>query len=229
MILKNIRGDMKIPFSTDAFFEVFEKYNLSVWPAQWALLVLAVVAMVSILRKWNHSARMIFSALAVFWAWMGLVYHIAFFASINKIAYGFGLIFVLQSILFAYFAIAEPKFQFRLTVNWEGILGSVLLIYALIIYPWIGYLNGHVFPATPTFGVPCPTTIFTLGLLLLSSSRLPWYLFAIPILWSVVGLSAAVNLSVPQDFGLGLAGALSMSVLLARRRSKPVASVTSHA
>ncbi|WP_414541485.1 DUF6064 family protein [Nostoc sp. CCY0012] len=28
-------------------------------------------------------------------------------------------------------------------------------------YPLIGYALGRIFPTSPTFGVPCPTTIFT--------------------------------------------------------------------
>jgi uncharacterized membrane protein YjjB (DUF3815 family) len=70
---------------------------------------------------------------------------------------------------------------------------------------------------TPLFGVaPCPTTIFTLGMLLLSNAS--WRLFAIPLVWSIIGGSAAVLLGVPQDYGLILAGAVAAIFLITRGR-----------
>jgi hypothetical protein len=69
---------------------------------------------------------------------------------------------------------------------------------------------------TPLFGVaPCPTTIFTLGMLLLSNAS--WRLFVIPLFWSAVGGSAALLLAVPQDYGLILAGAIAATLRSSRR------------
>lgn len=39
-----------------------------------------------------------------------------------------------------------------------GMTGSLLMLYAMMIYPALGYFLGHVYPKAPTFGVPCPTT-----------------------------------------------------------------------
>jgi hypothetical protein len=56
------------------------------------------------------------------------------------------------------------------------------------------------------FGItPCPVTIFTLGMLLLARPMY-WWLLAIPVLWSLVGGSAAFLLGVPQDWVLLLSG-----------------------
>ena len=69
---------------------------------------------------------------------------------------------------------------------------------------------------TPVFGVaPCPTTIFTLGMLLPSNAA--WPLFVIPLVWSVIGGSAAVLLVVPQDYGLILDGAIAAMLIITRR------------
>jgi hypothetical protein len=90
------------------------------------------------------------------------------------------------------------------------------VVYALAVYPLIGYLSGHRYPATPTFGAPCPTTIFTFGLLLWISERVPWRVAIIPAAWALIGTFAAVRLSVPQDYGL-LVAAVATVALLARR------------
>jgi hypothetical protein len=81
---------------------------------------------------------------------------------------------------------------------------------------------GHDYPATPTFGLPCPTTIFTIGMLMLMTPSTPRWLYIAPLLWTLVGSTAAFLLGVYQDLGLvvaGLAGVWAMS------RSRPPGSV----
>jgi hypothetical protein len=69
------------------------------------------------------------------------------------------------------------------------------------------------------FGVaPCPSTIFTFGLLLWTTKQVPGYLLIVPFLWSVVGMSAAVNLRVPQDYGLVVAGVLGTALIPIQNR-----------
>jgi len=69
----------------------------------------------------------------------------------------------------------------------------------------------------PAFGVaPCPTTIFTIGILLTGSWRVVRWLLILPGLWAAVGGSAAILLGVPQDFGL--LASLALLILLAVAR-----------
>jgi hypothetical protein len=84
------------------------------------------------------------------------------------------------------------------------------------VYPLLSVALGHGFPTVPTFGLPCPTTIFTLGLLWWLRGGHVRILLVIPLLWSAVGGSAAFALGVPQDLGLLVAGVVS-TILLKRR------------
>ena len=94
------------------------------------------------------------------------------------------------------------------------------MLYTLVIYPFIGEMFGHSYPRNPVFGVtPCPATIFTFGLLLWASQPVPWYVVFIPLAWSLIGVSAAINRHVPQDYGLGLAGILGTAPLFMRKRN----------
>jgi hypothetical protein len=145
---------------------------------------------------------------------MGLVYHIIFFSSINPTGKVFGALFIVQAIIFLYIGIIKSSLELRFDTGWIGILGAILIVYSLIIYPILGYTWGHMYPKSPSFGVPCPTTIFSFGLLLYSVHRIPWYVLLIPFLWSVVGFSAALNLNIKEDYGLVLAGLLSTIILL---------------
>lgn len=98
-------------------------------------------------------------------------------------------------------------------------IGLIFMAYAMIIYPLLGTLAGHVWPQSPMFGVaPCPTTIFTFGLLLLSRTPIPKSLLIIPLLWSVIGLSAAMNFGILEDFGLLLAGLSGTAMIIIRNR-----------
>lgn len=205
---------MKIPFSIDEFLSVFENYNQSLWPIQLILYGLAFSAIFLVIGNKAGFSRIVFSILTLLWIWMGLVYHIFYFTSINKAAYLFGVLFILQGLIFLYFGVVKQKIELKTGIKlYEGI-GIVLIGYALVLYPFIGYRLGHVYPKTPTIGVPCPTTIFTFGILLFSVKRIPWYLIIIPFLWSVIGFFAAMSLTIKEDFGLVIAGITASVILL---------------
>ena len=98
---------------------------------------------------------------------------------------------------------------------WVGVL---FVVYSAVLYPLIGISTGHHYPALPMFGVtPCPVTIFTLGMLLLTTNPPSGYLLAIPLLWSLIGGSAAILLQIPQDWLLLASGAITALLLLVRR------------
>jgi hypothetical protein len=99
--------------------------------------------------------------------------------------------------------------------------GRALVIYAAVLYPLLGMWTGHRYPEIPMFGItPCPVTIFTFGLLLLTTAPVSRWLFVIPLFWSLVGGSAAVVLDVAQDWILLMSGiAVPVIVLRDRRRT----------
>jgi hypothetical protein len=55
-----------------------------------------------------------------------------------------------------------------------------------------------------------------LGVLLWARCDLSWWIVAIPVAWTIIGTSAALQLSVPQDFSLAIAGLTSLFVLAYR-------------
>lgn len=209
-----------MPFTTEQFMEVFRHYNLSVWPMPIALYVMGIFAIFFGTHKAPASDKVVSYILAFFWLWMGTAYHLAFFVSINKAAYLFSVLFILQSVLFL---IAKNKLVFRFQPNIYGISGAVLMSFAMVVYPIWSYFNGHVFPASPTFGLPCPTTIFTFGILLWTDRKIPNYLLIIPLAWSIVGFSAAILLGITEDIGLLIAG-LAAAFLLNKRNQEVLTS-----
>ena len=214
-----------LPFTTEEFFEVFARYNAALWPAQIGATGLGLVALALVLRPSSAANRAISLILAVFWLLMGIGYQLLFFAPVNTLAYAFGLVFVLQAILLALDGVIRSHIAFGAERGWRGWVAWALIAYALVIYPLVGLVGSHPYPRTPLFGVaPCPTTIFTLGLLLLSNASPR--LFAIPLVWSAIGGSAAVLLAVPQDYGLILAGAVTGRFVLAQHMRPSASSKT---
>jgi hypothetical protein len=149
---------------------------------------------------------------------MGIVYNLIFFSTINPAAYIFGVLFIIQGVVFLYDAFYKQTISFRFRADIYGMSGGIFILFALVIYPVIGYFQGHQFPSSPTFGLPCPTTIFTLGLLLLTDSKIPIRMFIIPLIWSVIGFSAAFALGIKEDMGLLITGSLFSLLIVFRNR-----------
>lgn len=206
---------MQLPFTVEQFYGVFRDYNQAVWPAQPALLALAVAAAWFVLQPRPWSGRAVSGILACLWAWLGVAYHMAFFARINPLAYAFAAVSLIGAAVFLWQGVICGRLQF----SGGGVhawLGGALIVFALLVYPAWSWLAGHRFPAMPTFGLPCPTTIFTIGILAFSSASAARIPLIVPVLWSLVGGQAAFLLGVPQDLGLIVAGAIGL-MLMARR------------
>lgn len=208
---------MKFPFSRAEFFAVFARYNEGVWPAQLALYALAVIALALALRRSSANSRGAHVVLAILWFWMGVIYHAGFFAEINPAAILFAAIFVVQALIFVKVALGPRAVVFEPRNNLAGWTGGGLIVLGLFVYPMMSVAAGHRYPSEPTFGVPCPTTIFTLGMLLWAMDTAPRRLFVIPLLWAVIGTVAALQLGAIEDFSLTLSLAVVAFVLLARK------------
>ena len=74
---------MNLPFTTEEFLEVFKIYNLTVWPTQILLVILALLMIFVLLKKNKLSDKIISIGLTLFWLWMGIVYHYLFFTKIK--------------------------------------------------------------------------------------------------------------------------------------------------
>jgi hypothetical protein len=208
---------MNTPFTAEQFLEVFRNYNTSVFPMQFIFYSLAALIIFLVIK--NKSPKIINSVLSFFWLWMGVVYHIVFFASINKAAYAFGFLFIVQSFLVLYFGVIKNNLSLSFSKDIFGVTGILLMFYALIVYPLLGYMLGHAYPYSPTFGLPCPTTIFTLGMFLLSSKKFPIPVIIIPFIWSVIGFMAALNFGIKEDTGLMIAGILTLIMLFFKNKN----------
>jgi len=212
---------MRLPFTPEQFFGVFERYNEAVWPTQVVIYIMAAIAFYMVFKPGKHSNEIISGILAALWLWVGIAYHWGFFTSINPAARIFGAFFILQGLLFVFEGIFRSRISFAFAKDWRSITGLILAVFGPVVYPIMGYFLGHTYPSAPTFGLPCPTVIFTFGMLLLTV-RLPKYTALIPFLWSIFGFSAASSLGVKEDISLALAGLIGFwAVMTSKPETSP--------
>lgn len=211
---------MDLPFTVEQFYGVFRGYNAAVWPAQIFLVALALAATGLVAVPRRHSGVAVSAILALLWAWLALAYHVAFFATINPLAYVFAAVSLAGAGVFLWQGIIRRRLVFSATPTARGAVGIALVAFSLVGYPLWSILAGHPWPDLPTFGLPCPTTLFTIGLLALLAEPYPKSALFVPVLWSLVGAQAAFLLDVRQD--LSLLGAAAVGLwLLVRRQSPP--------
>lgn len=212
---------MHLPFTTGQFFSIFREYNEAVWPMQVILTALALAAVVAALRPGRRSGIFVSAVLALLWAWLALAYHVAFFARINPLAYEFAALSAGGATAFLWVGVFRCRLRFSAHWDARAATGGALIVYGLAVYPALCMLTGHSYPAMPTFGLPCPTTLFTIGLLAFAEPPLPRVVLIAPLVWCVVGLQGAFLLDVRADFALGAAAAIAAWLML--RPGKPAA------
>jgi uncharacterized protein DUF6064 len=131
----------------------------------------------------------------------------------------FAVLFLIEAALLAAAGLTA-RLSFGVRRGAPAVIGLALTAYAAVVYPAIGVAVGETWPRTPLLGVaPCPNTIFTWGVLLLTGRPVPRWVLVIPFAWSIVGTSAAAFLGVPQDWGLPVAAVVATVTLTVRDRA----------
>ena len=202
---------MQLPFTPTEFYDVFGAYNSALWPGALALWFISVALVARAAGMTIPPSRALSALLAVHWAWSALAYHAAFFRDVNPMAWVFAALFLIQAAAFVWYGVVQRRIQFSTGRSWRHFGGAILIISAFV-YPVINLAQGSDWARVPTFGVPCPTTILTIGLLL--PAAIPsWRLAVIPVAWSVVAGSAAFVFGVHADVMLPVSALLWVTSL----------------
>ena len=207
---------MQLPFTKEQFFDLLAVYNVGLWPALLALWIASVLVSGLLLSSRRPSDRWISALLAAHWAWSALAYHVGFFTRIHQAAWVFAALFLLQAVVFFWAGVVHGRLSFAPWRNAWAPVAWGLVAYSLV-YPAINAAQHLSVVRIPTFGVPCPTMIFTAGMLMLATPR-SWRLSIVPVIWSLIGGSAAFLLGVHADYALPLAG-IALTIFSTQRTS----------
>jgi len=204
----------------EEFFDLFGSYNEMYLPMIALTSILAIVALLMVFRKSEYSNRIISLTLAFFWFWIGIVFGILVFGPTPTVIAGteyiglwylFGSIFAIHGIILLYFGVIKDGASFSWEPSYRHYIGLLIIIFGLVIYPFIGVLTGRVFPEYPVFGIaPCPVTLFTIGLLLWSDKKPSLPLMFIPIFWAFMGIVPVLLYGIYADIVTILAGFVAL-------------------
>jgi hypothetical protein len=201
---------MALPFTRDEFLGVFAAYNTALWPFVVALWIASAVLLIATLVSPRAPRRAIRGLLALLWAWSAVAYHAACFTRINPAAWLFAAMFLIQAEIFLW-TDEDLVLRIRVRRSLRDAIGIALIVYALA-YPALAFAEDLHYPDMPLFAVPCPTTILTIGFLMLADPPPHGVVSMIPIVWAVIGGSAAFLLGMWLDVGLIAAGAAMVFV-----------------
>lgn len=195
----------------------FTRYNPSIWPMQVIAYVLCLVALFFAIKKSKYSDQIIAVVLAFFWLWNGIMFFLPMGASGSQ-WYIFAGLFVIQGILFL-IGVVKPNVAYHIGTDIYSIVGMVLILDALVGSPLIGAMVGHLYPQMAFVGLfPCPTLPFTFGLLLCTTSKVPKYLLAIPLVWGLFGVMT-IYIGMVEDVGMLLGASVATAMIVYRDRS----------
>ena len=204
---------MQLPFTNEQFFDRFVAYNEALWPAVVALWTASAVVARRLSAR-HQQDRWVSALLVWHWTWSALAYHVAFFTRINPAAWLFAALCLVQAALVFRVGVVQRRLSFAPWDNAWAPLAWGLIAYSLA-YPAINAFDHRSLLRIPTFGLPCPTTIFTAGVLMLATPRC-WSLSVVPVIWAVVGGSATFLLGVYADGALPIAG-IALAIFSLRR------------
>lgn len=208
---------MNFTLTLDMLLDTFEQYNLDIWPMQVIAYIMGIVALLFAIKRTKYSNQVVAGVLTFLWLWTAIGFFMLYFAPVYTFAYVFGLLFFIQGVLF-FVNMVKPRISFGFKGDVYAIVGLVFIAYAMIGYPLVGYFLGHIYPQAPPFGLtPCPLTVFTFGLLLLTDQKVSRWLLVIPLLWALGGVMPA-SVGIYEDVGLIITGLVGTAMILYRDR-----------
>ncbi len=209
-----------MPFTPEQFLALFASYNAAIFPLQAVTLAAAGLAAALVaLRPGRATDAAVAGILAAFSALTGGGYFLLGFTRLSPAGYGFAAIFLAEAALLALAALRPGELRFGGAPRWRAVAGAAIALYGLVAYPLLG-LAARPALESPWMGVvPCPTTIFTLGLLLLARTARPARYLAPLIAWSAIGTVAALRLGIREDLGMTVAALVAAASLAVGRRA----------
>lgn len=206
----------------DALLALFAEYNPVVWPVQVVAPAAALAGLALIWRRPSRSVdRAVVAGLAGLWLLIGVVFQGIYVRQVDEVlGIIYAAVFLGQAGLLVALGVIGDRVALRPARTPTALLGGLIIVYALVVYPIIGAGLGHPYPEAPLFGAaPCPTTIFTFGLFLLARRPFPKLLLGVPLFWALVATPAAVGRGVLEDVALLAAGVVATAVILVAGRA----------
>ncbi|HET6778398.1 MAG TPA: DUF6064 family protein [Gemmatimonadales bacterium] len=172
-------------FSPRTYYRMIERYNAAVWPAQLLTTALGVAILAALRSPSPRQNRIIATVLAVLWMWVAWAFLLQRYATINWAIKFIVPLFVLEALLLIWWGGIRGELSFEAGPRAWARLGAALFVIAVLVYPTLAVIMDRPWRQAEVFGAaPDPTAIGTVGLLLMTNTRVRWGLLPVPLLWS---------------------------------------------
>jgi len=204
-----------IPFVDEVYFRLFERHFEKWWPGHPLMLALGLGIIV---LAWLGKTRALAVALAVPLIFCAVTFHFQLYAELTPLGSYFGWAFLLQAafiLLWGFIA----KTSGKLRVNLSTILGAVIAVLGIAIYPFLALGEEQKMTGAQYLGMsPDPTICFVLGILLMAARPL-WFflLFPIPFLWAAATAGTLDTFEVPMAMTLPIIAAIAFIAAIAKK------------
>lgn len=213
--------DRIILYQPDVLHAVIGHYNEAVFPAQIVALVLALAALAYALWPRPAGGRVIAAILAAGWLWSGSAFLGNHYAAINWAGAYYEVGFAVQAALLLGYGSVRNTLRFGFAGSPAAWTGLGFVVFALFVHPVIELAIGRSWAQLQFFGVaPDPTNLVTLGLLVMTTKRVPWPLLVVPVLWLLISGSWSWLLGAPERMILPLCCLLATGLILRGNRRK---------
>lgn len=178
------------------------------------MLGLGLIAILMVFIRTKHSSRFISAILAFFYGWIGIQFYMVYFKEFMPFPFVFGILFVVQSLIFIFEGTIRNRISFQFKADLYGLMGALLVFYGIFGYQALEYLLGRGYPEILSFGMfPCPTVIFSLGILLWTGKKFPAYILVYPLIHAFSGYIPAFIIGIIEDIVLIISGLLVLFLL----------------
>ncbi len=203
-----------VPFTAEVLASLHAGINIDLWPLRLLGLAMALAVVVRVWRYRPPDDRFTATVLTIFWLWNGLAYMGHYRAELDWAAPGYGLLFVVEGALLTWFGIVRPRIGFDRAGRSARAMGGMMAVFALVALPLLTwFVTGDPEGAETVGLLPTPTTVFTLGVLVMVGIGAPRILFLLPLVWSAVGGALGWVSGSWLELCLPLAGALALIAL----------------
>lgn len=192
--------------TTETFWNQMGAYNEATFPAQIAMIVLAIALTYLVFAKPSNKTNNFMKAFLSFvFAWNGIVFFLIY--AKNPISTFFGApLFIIVAILFAV-DIFMKKIEFRFLDLKRQRFITIFWVLLVFLYPLIGIALGHSYPKTCMPMAPCPLTVFAIALVAATIPHVDKKVYILLPPWAILSLPKCLGaLDCYEDCILFVAG-----------------------
>lgn len=173
-----------VPYTKEVLGSIVYEYQEYFFPLSIVFIFLALWIVYTIWKSENKYNGFVVGILSFFWIWIGAIYEIKYYSTINWFGLYIGYVFILQALLLLWFGFVKKQIIFI-----KNKISLILSLTLILCYPLVELLKGiHYFEISIIGMLPSISVVFSLLILFMNTKKRVKTLFVIPLVWLVFSL-----------------------------------------